>query len=185
MTLFHKIIQREIPADIVYEDEHLIAFRDIAPQAPVHVLFVPKATYATLNDVPLDAPEIVGRLAIAAAAGPREEGRAAPAEALPVDGGLVPATTSVPAAAPAAAIAAAAVAAGRLAALREQVLRDLRLVVVFLVIACGRGGGSADFAATAAAAVETEPIGEGALEIERAAVNAASKDASSPAFHES
>lgn len=67
MTLFHKIIQREIPADIVYEDEHLIAFRDIAPQAPVHVLFVPKQTHATLNDVPADAPEIVGRLALAAA----------------------------------------------------------------------------------------------------------------------
>ena len=74
MTLFHKIIQREIPADIVYEDEHLIAFRDIAPQAPVHVLFVPKATYATLNDVPLDAPEIVGRLAIAAAAYAKAQG---------------------------------------------------------------------------------------------------------------
>ena len=41
-TIFGKIIRREIPADIVYEDEHLIAFRDIAPQAPVHVLFVPK-----------------------------------------------------------------------------------------------------------------------------------------------
>ena len=41
-TIFDKIIRREIPADIVYEDEHLIAFRDIAPQAPVHVLFVPK-----------------------------------------------------------------------------------------------------------------------------------------------
>ena len=41
-TIFHKIIRREIPADIVFEDEHVIAFRDIAPQAPVHVLFVPK-----------------------------------------------------------------------------------------------------------------------------------------------
>ena len=46
-TIFHKIIRREIPADIVYEDEHLIAFRDIAPQAPVHVLFVPKTSIAT------------------------------------------------------------------------------------------------------------------------------------------
>ena len=36
-TIFHKIIHREIPAELVYEDEHLIAFRDIAPQAPVHV----------------------------------------------------------------------------------------------------------------------------------------------------
>ena len=50
-TIFHKIIRREIPADIVYEDEHLIAFRDIAPQAPVHVLFVPKEPVATLNDL--------------------------------------------------------------------------------------------------------------------------------------
>ena len=66
-TIFHKIIDRQIPANIVYEDEHLIAFRDIAPQAPVHVLFVPKDTFATLNDVPADRPEVIGRLAIAAA----------------------------------------------------------------------------------------------------------------------
>jgi diadenosine tetraphosphate (Ap4A) HIT family hydrolase len=73
-TLFHKIIRREIPADIVYEDEHLIAFRDIAPQAPVHVLFVPKVSMATLNDVPATQPEIIGRLAIAAARYAREQG---------------------------------------------------------------------------------------------------------------
>jgi len=66
-TLFHKIIRREIPADIVYEDEHLIAFRDIAPQAPVHVLFVPKTSIATLNDLQEDQAAIVGRLALAAA----------------------------------------------------------------------------------------------------------------------
>lgn len=66
-TIFHKIRAGEVPADIVYEDEHLFAFRDIAPQAPVHVLFVPKRDFATLNDVPADAPEIIGRLAIAAA----------------------------------------------------------------------------------------------------------------------
>ena len=59
-TIFHKIMRREIPADVVYEDEHLIAFRDIAPQAPVHVLFVPKTDIATLNDVrPLQAEVIV------------------------------------------------------------------------------------------------------------------------------
>ena len=51
-TIFHRIMRREIPAEIVLEDEHLIAFRDIAPQAPVHVLFVPKRDFATLNDVP-------------------------------------------------------------------------------------------------------------------------------------
>ena len=66
-TIFHKILRREIPADIVYEDEHLIAFRDIAPQAPVHVLFVPKRDYATLNDVAEEDAVVIGRLATAAA----------------------------------------------------------------------------------------------------------------------
>ena len=73
-TIFHKIIRREIPADIVYEDDDLIAFRDIAPQAPVHVLFVPKVDVATLNDLPASQPEVVGRLAIAAAAYAKREG---------------------------------------------------------------------------------------------------------------
>ena len=66
-TIFHKIMRREIPADIVYEDADVIAFRDISPQAPVHVLFVPKRDYATLNDVPEEDAVVVGRLAIAAA----------------------------------------------------------------------------------------------------------------------
>jgi histidine triad (HIT) family protein len=66
-TIFHKIIRREIPADVVFEDEHLIAFRDIAPQAPVHVLFVPKTDFATLNDVPEEDAVVIGRLATAAA----------------------------------------------------------------------------------------------------------------------
>ncbi len=66
-TIFHRIMRREIPANIVYEDEHLFAFQDIGPQAPVHVLFVPKQDFATLNDVPEDQAIIIGRLAIAAA----------------------------------------------------------------------------------------------------------------------
>lgn len=73
-TIFHKIIRREIPADIVFEDQHLIAFRDIAPQAPVHVLFVPKHDYATLNDVPPERAEVIGRLAAAAAAYAKQHG---------------------------------------------------------------------------------------------------------------
>lgn len=73
-TLFHKIIRREIPADIVYEDDHLIAFRDIAPQAPVHVLFVPKTDVATLNDLQAGQAEVVGRLAFAAAEYAKREG---------------------------------------------------------------------------------------------------------------
>ncbi len=75
-TIFHKIIRREIPADIVHEDEHLIAFRDIAPQAPVHVLFVPKTPLATLNDVQPSQADIIGRLAIAAADYAKQQGLA-------------------------------------------------------------------------------------------------------------
>ncbi len=66
-TIFHKIMRGEIPADVVYEDEHMIAFRDIAPQAPVHILFVPKQDFATLNEVGEDDAVVVGRLATAAA----------------------------------------------------------------------------------------------------------------------
>ena len=73
-TIFHKIMRREIPADVVYEDEHLIAFRDIAPQAPVHVLFVPKTDIATLNDVRPPQAETIGRLAVAAADYAKREG---------------------------------------------------------------------------------------------------------------
>ena len=73
-TISHEIIRREIPADIVYEDEHLIAFRDIAPQAPVHVLFVPKVSIATLNDVQPSQADIVGKLTIAAADYAKREG---------------------------------------------------------------------------------------------------------------
>ncbi len=73
-TIFHKILAREIPAEIVYEDDDVFAFKDIAPQAPVHVLFVPKQDFATLNDVPRDQPEIVGRLALAAAQYARAQG---------------------------------------------------------------------------------------------------------------
>ena len=73
-TVFDQIIRREIPADIVYEDEHLIAFRDIAPQAPVHVLFVPKTPIATLNHLAPEQAAIIGRLAYAAAQYAKSEG---------------------------------------------------------------------------------------------------------------
>ena len=73
-TIFGKIIRREIPADIVYEDEQVIAFRDIHPQAPVHVLFVPKQAYPTLNDVPAGQAALLGQLMLAAAAYARREG---------------------------------------------------------------------------------------------------------------
>ena len=73
-TIFHKIIRREIPADIVYEDDNMMAFRDIAPQAPVHVLFVTKVSIATLNDVQPAQAEIIGRLHVAAANYAKQQG---------------------------------------------------------------------------------------------------------------
>lgn len=73
-TIFGKIIRREIPADIVYEDAQVLAFRDIAPQAPVHVLFVPKRAFASLDKVPDSEAELLGRLMLAAAAYARREG---------------------------------------------------------------------------------------------------------------
>ncbi len=73
-TLFSKIIRREIPADIVFENEHVLAFRDINPQAPVHVLFIPKIAKATLNDLDINDAEYIGRLHLAAAAYAKQEG---------------------------------------------------------------------------------------------------------------
>lgn len=73
-TLFGRIIRREIPADIVFENDQLIAFRDIAPQAPVHVLFVPKTPIATLNDLDATQATIVGQLAYEAAQYAAREG---------------------------------------------------------------------------------------------------------------
>lgn len=75
-TIFDRIIRRELPADIVYEDDDLIAFRDIAPQAPVHVLFVPKVRVATLDELTPEQAPVIGRLALAAANYARKEGLA-------------------------------------------------------------------------------------------------------------
>ncbi|WP_372966565.1 histidine triad nucleotide-binding protein [Marinobacter sp.] len=61
-TIFTKIINREIPADIVYEDDQALAFRDINPQAPVHLLIIPKKPIATINDIVEDDRELVGHL---------------------------------------------------------------------------------------------------------------------------
>jgi histidine triad (HIT) family protein len=53
-TIFTKIINREIPADIVYEDDHVLAFRDTDPQAPVHILIIPKTEISGLAALPDD-----------------------------------------------------------------------------------------------------------------------------------
>lgn len=66
-TIFDKIIAKEIPADIVYEDELSLAFKDINPQAPFHVLIIPKRRIATINDIHEEDREVVGHLYVVAA----------------------------------------------------------------------------------------------------------------------
>ncbi|MCP4433590.1 MAG: histidine triad nucleotide-binding protein [Gammaproteobacteria bacterium] len=73
-TIFTKIIKREIPADILFEDDDILAFRDINPQAPTHVLIIPKAEIATVNDIQPDQAELVGRLILTAQLIARQEG---------------------------------------------------------------------------------------------------------------
>ena len=65
-TIFTKIIQKEIPADIVYQDDHVTAFRDINPQAPVHILIVPNKEIPTVNDIAPSDEELVGKMVTAA-----------------------------------------------------------------------------------------------------------------------
>ena len=60
--LFRKIISREIPADIVYEDDISLAFRDINPQAPVHLLVIPKKPIVSINEIEESDRELVGHL---------------------------------------------------------------------------------------------------------------------------
>src|SRR4051794_23444508 len=66
-NIFQKIIDRQIKADIVYEDDRCLAFRDINPQAPVHVLIIPKKVIATHDDLKEEDRELLGHLHIAAA----------------------------------------------------------------------------------------------------------------------
>jgi histidine triad (HIT) family protein len=73
-TIFSKIVRREIPADIIYEDDEVLGFRDLNPQAPVHVLFIPKQPLATLNDATPEHAILLGKLLLAAAAYAKQEG---------------------------------------------------------------------------------------------------------------
>lgn len=65
-TIFAKIIRREIPADIVYEDDRCLAFRDVNPQAPVHVLVIPKQPIARLVDADENDESLLGHLLLTA-----------------------------------------------------------------------------------------------------------------------
>ena len=61
-TIFSKILSGEIPADIVYEDEHAVAFQDVAPQAPVHLLVIPRKPLQSLHTASNDHVELLGHL---------------------------------------------------------------------------------------------------------------------------
>ena len=73
-TLFTKIIQREIPAEIVYRDDQVTAFRDIRPQAPVHVLIVPNKEIPSVNDVEEEEEALLGHMFVVAKKVARKEG---------------------------------------------------------------------------------------------------------------
>ncbi len=73
-TIFTKIINREIPAEILYEDDEVLAFRDVSPQAPVHFLVIPKQPIPTVNDIQSDQAELIGKMVLAAQQVAREQG---------------------------------------------------------------------------------------------------------------
>ena len=66
MTIFNKIIKKEIPAQIVYEDDLCLAFRDIQPQAPTHVLLIPKKAIVSMADLKKDDAPLLGHLLLKA-----------------------------------------------------------------------------------------------------------------------
>ncbi len=76
--LFCKMISGDIQPDTVYEDEHVLAFRDINPQAPTHILIIPKEHISTLNDLDPGHANIMGQLYLAARKIAEDEGIAGP-----------------------------------------------------------------------------------------------------------
>ncbi len=72
--IFCKIAGKEIPARIVYEDDRLLAFEDIRPQAPVHILIIPKEHWTSLNELPENGQALMGEILVRARAIAREKG---------------------------------------------------------------------------------------------------------------
>lgn len=73
-TIFSKIIRREIPSDIVYQDDSVTAFRDISPQAPTHILIIPNHLIPTVNDVAPEDEQVLGHMITVAAKIAQQEG---------------------------------------------------------------------------------------------------------------
>lgn len=65
-SIFTKIIKREIPAEILFEDDDVIAFKDISPKAPIHILIVPKVHIPTINDLQEDDATLIGKVILRA-----------------------------------------------------------------------------------------------------------------------
>jgi len=73
-TIFTKIINREIPAQIVFENDEIIAINDINPQAPVHILIIPKKVIPTINDLMPEDAELIGKMFLVAKQIAKEKG---------------------------------------------------------------------------------------------------------------
>jgi histidine triad (HIT) family protein len=73
-TIFEKIVDKEIPTEVIYEDDFVMAFNDIEPQAPHHVLIIPKKNIPTINDLQEADEALIGKLFIAASKIAKEKG---------------------------------------------------------------------------------------------------------------
>ena len=73
-TIFDKILSKEIPADIVYEDSNFLAFNDINPQAPIHILVIPKKRIPSINNLELSDSNLIGEMVIIANKIAKEKG---------------------------------------------------------------------------------------------------------------
>jgi histidine triad (HIT) family protein len=76
-TIFRKIINKEIPSDMLYQDDYVTAFRDISPQAKTHILIIPNKLIATVNDIEIEDEVLVGKLYTTAKMLAKQEGIAA------------------------------------------------------------------------------------------------------------
>jgi len=73
-TIFHRILQKKIPASVVYEDDEVLAFKDIHPKAPTHLLFIPKHFVASIADVTPETAHLPGMLIVKAQKFAKEKG---------------------------------------------------------------------------------------------------------------
>lgn len=73
-TIFRKIINKDIPSDMLYQDQYVTAFRDISPQAPTHILIIPNKLIATANDIEIEDEILIGKMYTAAKKLAQQEG---------------------------------------------------------------------------------------------------------------